>query len=145
MTAGPLEFWFVMQKTALTHAARCACLFALQSSLDTSRDETLLSHTKNRVFAWCDGRKLVGCCSFDISVRAGPLDVVHYTVDPDDPSNGVCLSMAMGAWQGNMLMNQPSPRQARPGASTAEQKRYAMLSVSQKQMQQGLMLLCSAV
>ncbi|KAL0047867.1 hypothetical protein WJX82_001975 [Trebouxia sp. C0006] len=62
---------------------------------------------------------------FDISVRAGPLDVVHYTIDPEDPSNGVCLSMTMGAWQGNMLMNQPNPRPAPQGASSPEKKRQA--------------------
>lgn len=62
-------------------------------------------------------------CSFDISVKACPLDVVHYTVDPGDPSNGVCLAMESGGWQGNMVMNQPSPRTARPGASTAEKTR----------------------
>ncbi len=65
----------------------------------------------------------VSACSFDISVRAGPLDVVHYTIDPEDPSNGVCLSMTMGAWQGNMLMNQPNPRPAPQGASSPEKKR----------------------
>ena len=65
----------------------------------------------------------VSACSFDISVRAGPLDVVHYTIDPEDPSNGVCLSMTMGAWQGNMLMNQPNPRPAPQGASSHEKKR----------------------
>lgn len=62
-------------------------------------------------------------CSFNIKARAGPLDVVHYTVDAEDPSNGLCLSMAYGAWQGNMLMNQPNPQSASAGASVAEQKR----------------------
>ncbi|KAL0027199.1 hypothetical protein WJX77_002651 [Trebouxia sp. C0004] len=62
---------------------------------------------------------------FDISVRAGPLDVVHYTIDPDDPSNGVCLSMTMGTWQGKMLMNQPNPRPAPQGASSHEKNRQA--------------------
>ena len=66
------------------------------------------------------------CCSFDIRVKAAPLDVVHYTVDPEDPSNGVCLSTRTGAWQGNMLMNQPRPRSAAPGASKAEQQRYVV-------------------
>ena len=64
-------------------------------------------------------------CSFNIKAWAGPLDVVHYTVDAEDPSNGLCLSMASGAWQGNMLMNQPNPQHARSGASKAEQKRSA--------------------
>ncbi|KAL0030048.1 hypothetical protein WJX79_003167 [Trebouxia sp. C0005] len=62
---------------------------------------------------------------FNISVKAGPLDVVHYTIDPEDPSNGVCLSMTMGAWQGNMLMNQSNPRAAPQGASSHEKKRQA--------------------
>ena len=53
--------------------------------------------------------------------------MVHYTVDPEDPSNGVCLSMAMGAWQGNMVMNQPNPRQAPLGASDAEKRRCVLL------------------
>ena len=72
---------------------------------------------------------LASGCSFNISVKAGPLDVVHYTVDPDDPSNGVCLSMLLGAWQGNMLMNQPGARQAHPGASSAEKKRYTVFVI----------------
>lgn len=64
-------------------------------------------------------------CSFDISVKASPLDVVHHTMDPEDPSHGVCLSMLSGSWNGNMLMNQPSPCPARPGASAAETSRWA--------------------
>lgn len=62
-------------------------------------------------------------CRFDISVTASPLDVVHYTVDPDDPSNGVCLSMQSGSWEGDMLMNQPAPLPAHPHASAAEKRR----------------------
>lgn len=67
-------------------------------------------------------------CSFDISAWAGPLDVVHYTVHPEDASNGLCLSMASGAWQGKMLMNRPNPQPARPGASSAEKKRWVAIA-----------------
>ena len=92
------------------------CVYSIPRSLEAlSRlAKVALLYTSNHVHV---------ACRFDISVKASPLDVVHYTVDPEDPSNGVCLSMLSGSWNGDMLMNQPNPRPARPGASTAEQKR----------------------
>lgn len=73
-------------------------------------------------------------CSFDISAWAGPLDVVHYTVDREDPSDGLCLSMTSGAWQGNMLMNQPNPQPTRHGASAAEKNRYSAILLGVRDM-----------
>ena len=82
--------------------------------------EALIWHTGTLLYARRHGHV---ACRFDISVRASPLDVVHYTVDPEDPSNGVCLSMQSGSWKGDMLMNQPAPRPADPRASAAEKQR----------------------
>ena len=106
---------FYMYTSSHVHAARTAC--SQCPSISQTRLATLpFLHTSSHLHV---------VCSFDISVKASPLDVVHYTVDPEDPSNGVCLSMLSVSWNGNMLMNQPSPRPARPGASAAEKSRQA--------------------
>lgn len=56
-------------------------------------------------------------------MAAAPLAVVHYTVDLDNASCGLTLSMAEVAYSGRMLMNQPDPGQARPGMSAIARKR----------------------
>lgn len=48
----------------------------------------------------------------DILIEMSPVDLVHYTVDLDDPSCGVCLSSAAMKFSMTMLTNQPLP----PGA-----------------------------
>ncbi len=59
-----------------------------------------------------------------ITVAAAPLAVVHYTVDLDNASCGLTLSMAEVAYSGRMLMNQPDPGQIRPGMSAIARKRW---------------------
>ena len=65
-----------------------------------------------------------GVCRFQITVAAAPLAVVHYTVDLDNASCGLTLSMAEVAYSGRMLMNQPDPGHIRPSMSAIARKRW---------------------
>ncbi|KAK9806263.1 hypothetical protein WJX72_007766 [[Myrmecia] bisecta] len=60
---------------------------------------------------------------FDIAVTATPLDVVHYTVDLEDPSCGICITAKEVTFTSSMLTNYPAPRPVTPGMSAIAVKR----------------------
>lgn len=59
-------------------------------------------------------------------MRAAPLSVVHYTVDLDNASCGLTLSMGEATYKGRLAMNQPAPGVIKPGMSAIARKRSAL-------------------
>ena len=66
---------------------------------------------------------LAATCRFQIGIQASPIDLIHYTVDVEDPSCGLCLHTDLGSFHGRILMNVANPGRALPGTSRMEQKR----------------------
>jgi hypothetical protein len=71
-------------------------------------------------------------CRFSISVTATPLSVVHYTVDVDNASCGLTLSMRTATYSGRLLMNQPAPGLIKPGMSAIARKRCLTVPPSEE-------------